>query len=450
MKFSDLLRMSMESLWKRKVRTILTVLGVLVGTTSIVVMMSLGIGMKNSMMESMSSYGAMTLIEVSEQGHYGMDAGDSSNTEEKHLDENLVQELSRLEHVEIVCPQIAASVILKSGIYETWGRVIGMSPEGLQKLGIELVEGELPGEGDNGLVYGNMILQDFCNSKTGSYVYWDTGELPDIDLMNDPVFAIFDTDRYYSAGGTDENGQIIPAPKKYLLPAAGLVAGGTDEWNAHSYSIYCNIDYLKNMLTSTYKNRAIPGQPLRNGKPYKEFFYSTIQVYVDDMSNVSSVQQVINNMGYSTYASAEWIEESMSQMNIIQLVLGGIGAVSLFVAAIGITNTMMMSIYERTKEIGIMKVIGCRLRDIQLLFLIEAGYIGFLGGTIGLLFSYGLSTVVNKVVGGMETGITKISEIPPWLALASIVFAIGVGMLSGLFPSLRAMRLSPLAAIRNE
>lgn len=450
MKISDLLRMSLESLWKRKVRTILTVLGVLVGTTSIVVMMSLGIGMKQSLLEEMSSYASMTMISVQQGGRYGND--DSSSDEEKFLDAALVETLSGLEHVEVVVPKLETSAILKNGKYMCWANVVGVDAQGMQKLDIKLGEGELPQQGELAFVYGNMILQDFFNEKTGSYEYWENGTMPDIDLMKDQIFVIFDTDRYSSAGGTDENGQIIPKPKKYIVPTAGVVAGGTEEWNQHSYSIYCDMDALESVLKKTYKNRTIPGQPTRkNGKPYKEIFYSEINVYVEDMSYVTEVQQIINDMGYSTYAEAEWINQEMQTMNIIQAVLGGIGAVSLFVAAIGITNTMMMSIYERTKEIGIMKVIGCRIRDIQMLFLIEAGYIGFLGGVLGVGLSYLLSTVANTIIGGLEgMGISKISVIPPWLALVSIVFAIGVGMISGLVPSVRAMRLSPLAAIRSE
>ena len=110
---------------------------------------------------------------------------------------------------------------------------------------------------------------------------------------------------------------------------------------------------------------------------------------------------------------------------------------------------MMMSIYERTKEIGIMKVLGCDLRNIQMLFLLEAAYIGLIGGAVGLGFSYGISALINRVVQSMGNAMT-LSYIPPWLALLSLAFAILVGMISGFFPSLRAMRLSPLAAIRSE
>ena len=300
-------------------------------------------------------------------------------------------------------------------------------------------------------IYGNQVVTDFYNVKTGVYDYWENGTIPDLDLYNEPVYAIFDVDRYYMAGSTDENGQLIPQPKKYMIEECGMVAGTVDEWNNYSYNVYCDIEALKLQLQQVFKNRVIPGQPtMPSGKPYKELFYSQLMVEVDEMDNVSEVQNLINQMGYETYSEAEWISSEMDQMNIIQAVLGGIGAVSLFVAAIGITNTMMMSIYERTKEIGIMKVIGCRIRDIQSLFLMEAGFIGLIGGVLGVGLSYGLSAIINNLIAQSDFGIAKISQIPLWLSFVSIIFAIGIGMISGLIPSIRAMRLSPLAAIRSE
>lgn len=147
------------------------------------------------------------------------------------------------------------------------------------------------------------------------------------------------------------------------------------------------------------------------------------------------------------------MESSKQQSQMIQAVLGGIGAVSLFVAAIGIANTMMMSIYERTKEIGVIKVLGCDMRAIRDMFLIESGFIGFMGGVIGVGLSYTISYVMNKflALSQMMMGVEgDISRIPPWLGFSAIGFAILVGMAAGFFPSLRAMKLSPLAAIRNE
>ena len=132
------------------------------------------------------------------------------------------------------------------------------------------------------------------------------------------------------------------------------------------------------------------------------------------------------------------------QMAIIQAVLGGIGAVSLFVAAIGIANTMMMSIYERTKEIGVMKVLGCSLKNIRKMFLMEAGLIGVIGGYhrkhIKLSYISSDQYTGKKRLGVMD-GMAQISYIPLWLMLASIGFAMLVGLLAGYFPAKRAMKL---------
>lgn len=458
MRFSDLLRMSSSSLWKRKVRTILTVLGVVIGVASIVVMVSLGLGLNKATMDQIESYGGLTTITVSEgsgsNSSFGSSSG-SSSEEAKRLNDALVESLSQIEHVELVAPVLSSRLIAKDGQYEnSWMTVYGMTPEGLEKQGITIGEGHLPTDSEElEFFYGNQVVMDFTNSKTGEG-FWGSDEEPPIDLMKDTIFYIFDPDAYYQWQSPSQ-GQSVKPPKKFLIPTAGIMAGGRDEYKAGCYNVYCNMDALKAKLKQIFKNKAIPGQPTnKNNKPYKELYYNQLYVYVDKIDNVTEIQKMINDMGYEAYSNADWIQQQQQQMGLIQAVLGGIGAVSLLVAAIGIANTMMMSIYERTKEIGIMKVLGCNLGDIRMLFLLEAAFIGLIGGAVGLALSYGISVLLNNVLklgeimGGMEGA--AISYIPPWLALASLGFAIVVGMLAGFFPSLRAMKLSPLAAIRNE
>ena len=458
MRFSDLLRMSSSSLWKRKVRTILTVLGVVIGVASIVVMVSLGLGLNKATMDQIESYGGLTTITVSEgsgsNSSFGSSSG-SSSEEAKRLNDALVESLSQIEHVELVAPVLSSRLIAKDGQYEnSWMTVYGMTPEGLEKQGITIGEGHLPTDSEELEFFdGNQVVMDFTNSKTGEG-FWGSDEEPPIDLMKDTIFYIFDPDAYYQWQSPSQ-GQSVKPPKKFLIPTAGIMAGGRDEYKAGCYNVYCNMDALKAKLKQIFKNKAIPGQPTnKNKKPYKELFYNQLYVYVDKIDNVTEIQKMINDMGYEAYSNADWIQQQQQQMGLIQAVLGGIGAVSLLVAAIGIANTMMMSIYERTKEIGIMKVLGCNLGDIRMLFLLEAAFIGLIGGAVGLALSYGISVLLNnvlklgEVMAGMEGA--AISYIPPWLALASLGFAIVVGMLAGFFPSLRAMKLSPLAAIRNE
>lgn len=451
MRFLDLLTMSINNLRRRKVRTALTVLGVVIGTASVVVMVSLGIGLNALMMEMYSSYGSMTAIEIY---NYGNNGNNGTSDNPLYLTDDTVKEFLRIPHVTSASPVLETNVILKQGVYETNTSINGVTREFMEQ--IPLGQGKLPDpkSTDMEFIYGNAVVQWFQNSKTGKG-YWDTQELPDIDYMNKPMFVIFDTDAYYqSRNGGNGDGTPVKAPKKYLIRTAGVVEGGIDDYNSYAYGVYTDIDQLKTQLKKLYKKKPIPGQPTnKKGKPYSYFIYNQAYVYVDDMENVTAVQKAITDMGFQANSQMEWIEQSQQTYNMIQLVLGGIGAISLFVAAIGIANTMMMSIYERTKEIGVIKVLGCDLRTIRNMFLLESGFIGFMGGVIGVAISYGIGFIMNHFlgIGQIMTGQAgDISRIPLWLASAAVVFAIFVGMAAGFFPSLRAMHLSPLAAIRNE
>lgn len=158
-----------------------------------------------------------------------------------------------------------------------------------------------------------------------------------------------------------------------------------------------------------------------------------------------------------------------------QMIFGGIAAVSLLVAAINIINTMTMAIYERTREIGVMKVLGCELGNIRTMFLLESSTIGFIGGLIGLLISLLASFVLNNLStilamfgqsGGLDlsgmmggggyyymmdgSGGNTISIIPPWLMLAALVFATLVGLVAGILPANKAVKISALEAIRHD
>ncbi|MBO5666814.1 MAG: FtsX-like permease family protein, partial [Firmicutes bacterium] len=191
--------------------------------------------------------------------------------------------------------------------------------------------------------------------------------------------------------------------------------------------------------------------PGRHGKTYSQAW-----VYVEDIDKVQDVIEVLkDDMGYHTYSPTDFLNAMQDTANMIQMVLGGIGGISLFVAALGITNTMIMSIYERTREIGVMKVIGANLKDIRKMFLIEAGLIGFGGGIIGLVVSFVISFLMNHVLVGVLGSVigmvgSKISIIPWYVALGALAFATFVGVVAGYGPARRAMNLSALESLRNE
>lgn len=473
MRWSDLLRMSLSSLKRRKLRTFLTVLGVIIGTASIVVMISLGLGLQQSMYEEVAQSGGTTSLTVTgkDSGSYYSFSFDSDEQEaSKYITDDTIKSLKQLDHVKSADPVLNISAIVLKGKYEGYIDLYGMTQEALERKNLKLEPGGTLPDSKSGqleLVFGNQVLMNFNEKSTGKG-YWETGEYPDIDLMNDQMFLILDTDTYYNSqdnssfGNTDTSGSTSGGTtaassqpntaKKYVVHGSGLIAGGTDSYNTDSYSVFCDLTVLKSYLQKEFRGRAIPGQPTTaSGKPYKMFVYTQANVQADDMKNVDELANEIRALGYNVTTNAELIDSMKSQFAMVQAVLGGIGAVSLLVAAIGIANTMMMSIYERTKEIGVMKVIGCSLKNIRQMFLIEAGFIGFLGGVAGNLLSALISVVINLLVSGESMGFSgNISYIPIWLVMLSMVFAVLVGMLAGYFPAVRAMRLSPLAAIRNE
>lgn len=472
MNWNDLLRMSINSLRRRKLRTFLTVLGVLIGTASIVVMISLGLGMQQSLYQEVEQSGGLTSINVTgTEDSDGMTSGSTGTDDQsvKRIDDQLVKTISKLDHVKLAAPVYETSVILLKGAYIANVQLQGMTPEGLKAQNIDLGEGTFPktGTGKLDLVFGNGVITDFYEKGSGNG-YYDTEETPDIDLAKDSMFLITDTENYdtdnsaafgESSDSTGSDGQSSSGqPKtvqKYVVKASGVVSGGLDDYTTSYDSVYCDLETLKQLLRKEYAGRVIPGQPqTKAGKSLKEFYYTSLKVKADDMDHVNEVADVIRNMGYNVETNAEYLDSMKSQFAVVQAVLGGIGAVSLLVAAIGIANTMMMSIYERTKEIGVMKVLGCSLKNIREMFLLEAAFIGLLGGIAGNILSFVMSAVINVVAGNsgvLSTGTdSNISYIPWWLVLLSMAFAVLVGVLAGYFPAKRAMKLSPLAAIRNE
>lgn len=512
MKISDILSMSLVNLWRRKTRTFLTVLGVVIGTASIVVMLSLGIGLKQSMMAQVEMEGGLTEIMVDSEYDYGI--------EDLLLSDDTIRKFLELEHVDSVYPQIVFYMPLQAGKYESYVSVVGISEEQLSE--IELGSGQLPETGPiMQMIAGNQVLINFFDSTTGEYPYFESEDgMPDVDLLNTSVIAgveieeetidgsddsglasdseVFDstfsteqedfsTDNDFETADIDDSGdddssvlgdpfsdslddwsydgyendsysEFSSTTKRVQVKVTGITEGDENTYSAYSENFYTSIEALSDFLRKNYSvNTVIPGQPTdRSGKPYRDLKYSRLVVNVDSSSNVEEVLEIIQDMGYSADANKEWLEATEKEFMIIEAVLGGIGAVSLFVAAIGIANTMTMSTYERTKEIGVMKVLGCSLGNIRSMFLTEAAFIGLLGGIIGVALSFGLSALVNYFAPSMLdmefelAGDTAISMIPLWLVALSVVFSTLIGMLAGFFPAQRATRLSPLAAIRNE
>ena len=290
-------------------------------------------------------------------------------------------------------------------------------------------------EPDNvvGLVLSQDVLNWFYDPNTGKQAVDRDGN-PKV-TMESKFQLTFDYNNVYNNNNPvlPGDGDSQPAPgKTYRVDPIGIVSPSNNE-----FSWYCLMD-IEAVQKLAKENSDYMQLDTKN--------YNRVMVKCENTDVVSEVKAAIDEMGYGTSSLQDALKQAEKQMQQIQYLLGAIGGVSLLVAAIGIMNTMMMSIYERTKEIGIIKVLGCRMDNIAELFLTEAAYIGFFGGAAGLGISYGLSAVINHFVG--DSGFKSI--IPFYLAVGAVLFSVTVAMLSGLYPAIRAMRLSPLNAIRNE
>jgi len=461
---ADLIRLALKNFMRRKTRSILTILGVIIGTASIIIMISLGIGMNESFKRQLSSMGSLNIIDVNTWYYQedGMGGGQSMQTV---LDDKAIARIGAIEGVEAITPILQTSLKLVSGKYTTYANIMGIDTGVLEAFDYKVSSGRLLNEDDTAsLLFGSQTPYNFYNPKATSqryskmmiYGYGGNGAErpePDVDVLNDKLIMTFDMSygERKSVGAASQSGSNKP-PKLYKVKGVGILEDSQDE---KSYSIYMNIDYLKKIIKENERTQN-SASGVRYSKGQTTEGYQQAKVKIKDINDVQEIQKQINEMGYGANSLADILKSMQKQSATMQAVLGGIGAISLLVAALGITNTMIMSIYERTREIGVMKVLGCLLGDIRSMFLFEAGLIGFVGGLLGILFSYGASFVLNKFAGGLFGGggyssqDSIISLIPVWLALAALGFATLVGLISGFMPARRAMKLSALEAIKTE
>lgn len=439
----DLIRMAFKNLFRRKLRTILTTLGVVIGSAAIITMLSLGIGLQESYMKEIEMMGSLNIINVDNYGYMFDDMGSSRN--KLKLDDKVIKQIEDWEGVEAVTPLLEATVKCISGKYVSYLSLIGIRPETMKAFGFEVEEGRLLTNQDKlEIVFGKYVGNNFYNPKSrNNYMYFDQSS--PVDLMNDRLTMSFDLSYGEKIPGGEENKR---PPKVYKIQAAGLLKESMSE---KDYGSYMNLDSLKSLLA---ENSRANGERPQSVSSSQEYYRAMVKV--KDIKNVMKIQDKIKEMGFGAYSIADILESVQKTANSLQAILGGIAAVSMLVAAIGIGNTMVMSIYERTREIGVMKVLGASLSDIRRLFLLEAGIIGLFGGTVGFLFSLGVSYLLNTVglsfmnfMGPVTEG-SKISVIPIWLAIYTILFATMVGVISGLYPARRAMKLSAIEAIKIE
>lgn len=408
-------------------------------------------------MDDIDEEGALTRIDIHSMGgdYYGGPMGDKpvgSDSEERKLNQKLIDELALIPGVKEVVPVLEVEAIAVQGKYETWFNIQAMPKSYIERQDIPFVEGGFRSDMTMPLYVGYDRLSSFHDPNANYANQRQHFDEINVDLINKDVYFYWDIDAYYSSQNPDSG---ISKPKRYPYKAAGYMGFKPEEqqYSPYQWQTLTYLEDLETELHRVFKGKAWPGQPRRkNGKPKGDLIYSSLIVISEGLDKTKPLLNQFKEMGLEAHSSIEYIERMEEEGKKVQLVLGAIGAISLIVAAIGIANTMMMSIYERTKEIGVFKVLGCSLYDIMGMFLAEAGFIGFFGGSIGLIFSLVGSKLINTFSsgGGMTGRGGTISYIPPWLIPLALIFAIMIGMLSGLMPARRAMKLSALEALRNE
>jgi len=427
MKAKDLLKFAFTGLKRRKARTFLTVLGVIIGTVCIVLMFAIGLSNYQQFEQQMLSDQSLTEITVNNY---------SGNTTQSGITDSTIQSIGSLPQVKAVSPIIELPVTIIVGDYEANMQLKGIDH---QVVDVKYAQGGIF-DADNAIpsiVLGGNTIQYFIDPKDPpNYSDYEAMEnySPDIDLMDTEMSMIL---------GSETDDQEIPASQQYRITVSGITE---KSYSGSSYDAYIDLAAAKRILMENRELADYLGVGIDS--------YTTVKIIVDEMDHVESVLAEVKKLGYETYSPTESIIQMQEEQARQQGQLFAIGFISLLVSAIGIANTMYANILERRCDIGVMKVLGMKIRRIRDLFILESALIGLLGGLLGIGVSYVVVLVINT--GTSETSFLGMyfSEgmsvsIPLWLSGGAMLIAVGVGILSGIYPAHKATKMSALEAMRN-
>jgi putative ABC transport system permease protein len=433
----DLLRLVWGNLRRMKARVAMTAIGVVIGTAAVVVLVSLAAGLQHSITEDLGSIAELTQITVIARRFIGPFGGPGPGRadEEAVLNDRTLAEFRDLPGVVAVTPRegLMGSGMLRLNRLMGNAQVVGLDPTEAGRLEFPLESGT-DRLGRWQALAGARVAEGFYDPQAQRPVK----EPP--DLQGQGLQLILSK--------TGDDGR--PVERAVRLRVAGVLeeSGGQDD-----YTLYLALNDVLELNAWLTGQRPNPG---REG-------YNQALVKVATPEQVLAVEREIVGQGFYAYSARSTLQEVNTIFLVIQGVFGGIGAIALIVAAFGIANTMTMAIYERTREIGLMKAVGATNRDVMSIFLAEAGSIGLLGGIGGVLLGVGLGMLIDLIAGtylaaqAVQQGGAAASEVsislihtPLWLPLFAAVFAALVGVASGIYPAMRAAALSPVAALKYE
>ena len=444
MKILDLVRLILGNLSRRKARVALTAIGVVIGTAAVVILVSLAIGLQRNANEQLYGIGDLTQIQVMPaydmEGGPGMVVqvgGGSGRPGEPQaarlLTNSALEELRAIPGVESVIPReyLMTGVMVKYQKLEGGVNVIGVDTADLADLGLEAIEGETE-LGRNTVVIGAMVPNNFYDPRIRP------GQEPP------PPPQLYGQQIQVTVIKWDAEGNEIR--KNLSMRVSGVL---TETRGESDWTVYFPLDQIK-VLNEWAQGRRIN---------YNKEGYSQVVVKVEEVEQVLDISEQITEMGFQAFTPQSFVQGINNFYVILQFIFGGVGAIALLVAAIGIANTMAMSILERTREIGLMKAVGATNRDVLAIFLGEAAGIGFIGGLGGVIIGWLAGQAINVIAivylanqasqqGGPPPSVAVYT--PFWLPLFALIFSTIIGMISGLYPALRAATMIPVMALKYE
>jgi putative ABC transport system permease protein len=436
MSFLDLVLLILENLSRRKARVALTAVGVVIGSAAVVVLVSLAIGLQRNATSQLYGIGDLSLIQVnpgySEVTMQGPVGGPGQPGNEIKLTTSALQDIAAIPGVETVIPRdfLMYGGMLNYQRLETWANLQGIGLQDLSELGLRAEQGTTVLERGT-VIVGYRVSEQFYDPRLRP----GQEPPPPPDLMNANL-------KLTLIKWTQDG---VEVRKSVPLRVTGVLAQSGEA----DYTIYISIDEM------TAFNEWGGGRRIdrnRDGYPF-------VTVKVSDVKNVLDISEQINAMGFQSYTPQAFVEGINSFYLVLQVIFGGVGAIALLVAAIGIANTMAMAILERTREIGLMKAIGATNRDVLSVFLGEAAGIGFVGGLGGVVVGWSAGQIINVLALAYFAGQAANQGGPPpalavytpaWLPIFALIFSVFIGLLSGLYPALRAATLIPVNALKYE
>ncbi|MBN2102432.1 ABC transporter permease [bacterium] len=473
MKPDELTRIALGNLWRTKLRTFLTTLGVIIGIGALVSMVSFGIGMQKNVTAAFYENDLFTSMLVSPQ-QIDVNKAISGDMEgmvnalyepPPPLVDSTLSCFQTFSGVVISFPEIRFPVKIRFAGNETRINIRAMPASmGQYKPFNDLLAGSFfKSDSQNTIILSQNILKDLNVKLKNRHIHHLTLEdslkstvLIEADSMIgdslDVITSVVDVTKMTGFPGFSIKGHRRMLFKEIINPfqIGGIQKAGSG-FEAPSM--------ISGAIIPIQTAEMLPRVGFNNiwdvlgGKHDHEGYGSAI-VRVKHIDHVKAVQDSIESMGYSVFSIMDQLSEMKKGFLIFDMGLGAIGTIALIVAALGIINTMVMSILERTREIGIMKAIGGSEGEIRTIFFVEAGMIGLIGGIFGLLLGWLVTKIANAVANMIFLKEMDFSvnffHIPFWLILSAIAFSIGISLLAGIYPAARAAAVNPVEALRHD